>query len=117
MPHRFKIKWTRNSDTTKTIHADHYRGIGVSCGMGRSKMRVTNADGTQKEIGIKNRFSMVGINFKNIMQNENLVVKTLKSYTDAGWKIDQVTPDTLGPSSNGVVGIFMTRYFLSKSES
>ena len=71
----------------------------------------------KKEIEMENLFSMVGINFKNIMQNETLVVKTLKSYTDEGWKIDQVTPFTLSPNANGGVGIFMTRYFLSRSES
>ena len=88
----------------------------VSGGLGRSKMLVTGPDGTQKEIDMENLFSLVGINFKNIRENENLVVKTLKSYTDEGWKIDQVTPFTLSPGSNGGVGIFMTRYFLSKSE-
>ncbi|MDO9374625.1 MAG: hypothetical protein Q7T76_09410 [Ferruginibacter sp.] len=89
----------------------------VSGGLGRSKMLVTSGDGTQKEIDMENLFSLVGINFKNILQNENLVVKTLKTYTDDGWRIDQVTPFTLSPGSNGGVGIFMTRYFLSKSES
>lgn len=89
----------------------------VNGGMGRSKMLVTNADGTQKEIEMENLFSMVGINFNNIKENENLVVRTLKSYTDDGWKIDQVTPFTLSPGANGGIGIFMTRYFLSKSES
>ncbi|MES2894187.1 MAG: hypothetical protein V4725_19360 [Bacteroidota bacterium] len=89
----------------------------VSGGLGRSKMLVTSGDGTQKEIDMENLFSLVGINFKNILQNENLVVKTLKTYTDDGWRIDQVTPFTLSPGSNGGVGIFMTRYFLSKLES
>ncbi len=89
----------------------------VSGGLGRSKMLVTSPDGSQKEFDMENLFSMVGINFKNIKENENLVVRTLKTYTDEGWKIDQVTPFTLSPGANNGVGIFMTRYFLSKAES
>ena len=38
----------------------------LSGGLGRSKMIVTNPDGSQKESDMENLFSMVGINFKNI---------------------------------------------------
>ncbi|MCW3091969.1 MAG: hypothetical protein JWP81_3038 [Ferruginibacter sp.] len=88
----------------------------VSGGLGRSKMIVTNPDGSQKESDLENLFSMVGINFKNIKSNEEQVLKALKSYTDEGWKIDQVTSFTLSPADGGGVGIFMTRYLLSKPE-
>ena len=88
----------------------------VSGGLGRSKMITTYADGTQKESDLENLFSMVGINFKNIKSNEEQVLRALKTCTDEGWKIDQVTSFTLSPGSNGGVGIFMTRYLLSKAE-
>lgn len=86
-------------------------------GLGRSKMIITNPDGSQKESDLENLFSMVGINFKNIKSNEEQVLKTLKNYTDEGWKLDQVTSFALSPAEGGGVGIFMTRYLLSKQES
>ncbi|MEI9809839.1 MAG: hypothetical protein WDO16_19340 [Bacteroidota bacterium] len=53
----------------------------VAGGLGRSRMIITHADGSQKESGINNLFSMTGINFKNIKENEDNLIKTLKSYT------------------------------------
>jgi hypothetical protein len=85
-------------------------------GPGRSRMIITNADGTQKEADMENLFSMVGINFKNIKENEDKVIRTLKEYTNAGWKIEHVTSLTLSQNDSGSGGIFMTRYLLSKPE-
>jgi hypothetical protein len=51
-------------------------------------MIITNPDGTQKESDLENLFSRVGINFKNIKSNEEQVLKTLKGYTDDGWKLE-----------------------------
>ena len=65
---------------------------------------------------MENLFSMVGINFKNIKENEDKVIRTLKEYTNAGWKIDHVTSLTLSQNDSGSGGIFMTRYLLSKTE-
>jgi hypothetical protein len=83
-------------------------------GLGRSKMIVTNPDGSQKENDLENLFSMTGINFKNIKENEDKIVKALKNYTDDGWKLDHVTSLTLSQNDSGSGGIFMTRYLLSK---
>lgn len=88
----------------------------VGGGLGRSKMIITNPDGSQKDSDLENLFSLAGINFKNIKENEDKIVKVLKSYTDEGWKVDYVTSFTLSPSDNGQ-GIFMTRYLLSKPDS
>jgi hypothetical protein len=88
----------------------------VNGGLGRSKMIITNADGSQTESELENLFSLVGINFKNIKSNEGQVLKTLKTFTDDGWKLDQVTSFTLSPADGGGMGIFMTRYLLTKSE-
>ena len=84
----------------------------VAGGMGRSRMIVTNPDGSQKEADLENLFSVAGINFKNIKENEDKIVKILKSYTDEGWKIDYVTSLTLSQNDSGSGGIFMTRYLL-----
>src|SRR5690349_9988031 len=86
----------------------------VAGGLGRSRMIITNADGSQKESDLNNLFSMTGINFKNIKENEDNLIKTLKTYTDDGWKLEQVTSLTLSQNDSGAGGIFMTRYLLSK---
>jgi hypothetical protein len=88
----------------------------VAGGLGRSKMVITQADGQQKEIELNNLFSLTGINFKNIKENEDKILKTLKQYTDNGWKLDQATSLTLSQNDSGAGGIFMTRYLLSKTE-
>jgi len=86
----------------------------VSGGFGRSKMIITYPDGSQKESDLENLFSLTGINFKNIKENEDKIVMTLKSFTDDGWKVDHVTSLTLSQNDSGSGGIFMTRYLLSK---
>ena len=87
----------------------------VTGGLGRSKMIISSADGTQKEQELENLFSMTGINFKNISNNEQQILKTLKTYTDQGWKLLQATPLSLSPGSSSM-GIFMTRYLLAKQK-
>ena len=86
----------------------------IAGGLGRSRMIITNPDGSQKETDLENLFSMAGINFKNIKENEDKLVKTLKSYTDDGWKLEHVTSLTLSQNDSGAGGIFVTRYLLSK---
>jgi len=87
----------------------------IGGGLGRSRLFITNPDGSQEEKELNNLFSLGGINFKNIKENENTIVKILKQYADQGWKIDHAIPLTLSPPDNGA-GIFMTRYLLSKLE-
>lgn len=87
----------------------------IGGGFGRSKMVITKEDGTQEERDMENLFSMTGMNMKNIKSNESDILKALKTYTDEGWKIEQVTPLTLSPGERGT-GIFMTRYLLSKAD-
>lgn len=85
-------------------------------GLGRSKMIITNPDGTQRDTEMENLFSLVGINFKNIKENEDKLIRTLKEYTNDGWKVEHVTSLTLSQNDSGAGGIFMTRYLLSKPE-
>ena len=87
----------------------------VNGGIGRSKMIITNEDGMQEERDLENLFSLTGLNLKNIRSNESDILKTLKTYSDKGWKVEQVPPLTLSPGDKGA-GIFMTRYLLSKTE-
>jgi hypothetical protein len=78
-------------------------------------MIITKEDGSQEERDMENLFSLTGMNLKNIKSNESDILKTLKTYTDQGWKIEQATPLTLSASDRGT-GIFMTRYLLSKPD-
>jgi len=87
----------------------------VGGGFGRSKMIITKEDGSQEEKDLENLFSMTGINFKNIKSNETAILQTIKTYTDAGWKLQSTIPMTLSPGNNGA-GIFMTRYLLVKED-
>lgn len=87
----------------------------VGGGVGRSKMIITNADGSQEERDLENLFSLTGINFKNIRSNENDILNTIKNYTGKGWKLISTVPLTLSPTQGGA-GIFMTRYLLGKEE-
>ncbi|MEO5892623.1 MAG: hypothetical protein ABIQ31_20415 [Ferruginibacter sp.] len=105
----------KTTGTRKFMQVNTVESV-VNGGLGRSKMIITNPDGSQKESDMENLFSLVGINFKNIKSNEGQVLKTLKTYTDDGWKLDQVTSFTLSPADGGGMGIFMTRYLLSKPE-
>lgn len=98
--------------TTKFVQITTVESV-VGGGMGRSKMIITKEDGTTEEKDMSNLFSMTGINFKNIKDNDANILQTLKSYTDDGWKLFSNTPLTLSPGANGA-GIFMTRYLLSK---
>jgi hypothetical protein len=85
----------------------------VGAGAGRSKMIITKEDGTQEERDLENLFSLTGINFKNIKENENKILQALKAFTESGWKLSSTVPLTLSPGQNGA-GIFMTRYLFTK---
>lgn len=108
-----------SAQETKTATSKQFMQINtiesvLAGGLGRSRLIITNPDGSQKETDMENLFSMTGINFKNIKDNESKIVKFLKTYTDEGWKLDHVTSLTLSPNDTGSGGIFMTRYLLSK---
>jgi len=115
----FGLATASNAQTAKETTGPQFMQITtvesvLSGGIGRSRMIITNPDGTQKETDLENLFSLVGINFKNIKKNEDEVIRTLKEYTGNGWKIDHVTSLTLSQNDSGSGGIFMTRYLLSK---
>jgi hypothetical protein len=113
------VAWRLNAQEIKTETVKQFIQVNtvesvVAGGLGRSKMIITNPDGSQKEADLENLFSMAGINFKNIKVNEDKIVGTLKTYTDDGWKLDHVTSLTLSQNDSGAGGIFMTRYLLPK---
>src|SRR6476659_5151046 len=72
----------------------------VGAGVGRSKIVITKEDGSQEERDLENLFSLTGINFKNIKENENKILQTLKAFTESGWKLSSTVPLTLSPGNN-----------------
>jgi len=98
--------------TTRFVQITTIESV-VGGGMGRSRMLITKDDGSSEEKEISNLFSLAGINFKNIKENDVTILQTLKTYTDDGWKLFSNTPLTLSPGNSGS-GIFMTRYLLVK---
>ena len=82
-------------------------------GMGRSRMFITNPDGSVLEKdNLKNFFSMTGINLKNVKNNEEQIVLILNEFLKAGWKVHKVSTGSFSGKEGG--GIFITRYLLYK---
>ena len=72
----------------------------VPGGMGRS--RVIISDQGDQEVGkdLLNFYSMVGINFKNIANNDRIIVETINQYVSEGWELHTVTTGTASNRSN-----------------
>jgi hypothetical protein len=85
-------------------------------GLGRSRLLTTDDGGQMIEKELKNFYSMVGINFGNIANNDEVIVDRINEYSKDGWELVQVTTATNQQSSGGSSsgGIFITRYMLRK---
>ena len=89
----------------------------VSGGMGRSRMVSTDAKGSTVEKDLLNFYSMVGINFGNVANNDKLIVDKINEYTNEGWELYTVTSGVHSPSGGGGgTGIFLTRYLFRKAK-
>lgn len=92
----------------------------IPAGLGRSRMISSSADGELNEQKMKNFFSLTGINFKNIKQNDADIALKITEMTNNGWEMVNVTS---GVYSSGVTddlgaggtGIFITRYLFRKA--
>ena len=85
-------------------------------GLGRSRLLTTDDNGQMLEKELKNFYSMVGINFENIANNDRVIVDRINDYSAQGWELVQVSTATNQQSSGGSSsgGIFITRYLLRK---
>ena len=97
-------------------HAQTYKFVTtiesvVPGGLGRSRMLVSEESGTAAEIELKNFFSMVGIQFGNIKQNEATILSKLTEMEKNGYKLINVST---GVYSGENQGIFITRYLYRK---
>lgn len=57
----------------------------VAGGLGRSRILTTDEKGVSVEKDLMNFFSMVGINFGNISNNDKLIVDRINEYSNEGW--------------------------------
>ena len=90
----------------------------VPGGLGRSRLLSTDDRGQMMEKELKNFYSMVGINFENIANNDQVIVDRLNEYANQGWELVQVTSGSNQQSSNGTSsgGLFITRYVFRKAK-
>lgn len=83
-------------------------------GIGRSRIVSTDESGTAIEKDLLNFYSMVGINFGNIANNDKLIVDKINEYTKDGWELYAVTSGVQSPSEKSAQGIYMTRYLFRR---
>ncbi|MCW3122818.1 MAG: hypothetical protein JWQ38_2310 [Flavipsychrobacter sp.] len=90
----------------------------VPGGMGRSRILSTDDNGQMLEKELKNFYSMVGINFDNIANNDRVIVDRLNDYSAQGWELVNVTTGSNQQSSGGSSsgGLFITRYVFRKAK-
>ena len=89
----------------------------VPGGLGRSRILTTDDNGQMLEKELKNFYSMVGINFDNIANNDRVIVDRINDYSAQGWELVQVVSATNQQTSSGggsSGGIFITRYIFRK---
>jgi hypothetical protein len=84
-------------------------------GLGRSKMITVLPDGAKTEEDLQNFYSMVGINFGNITNNNIAITKKINDLVSKGWEFDKIITGTQSPSDNNGQGIFISRYFFKRT--
>lgn len=101
----------------------------VPGGLGRSRMITTGASGSLEEVKLKNFFSLVGINFNNIKQNDIAITDKISKLYENGWELIDVTSGVYSSTdmsvtdskdgasgSSSSTGIFITRYLFKHAE-
>lgn len=87
-------------------------------GLGRSRLLTTDDDGQMMEKELKNFYSLVGINFDNIANNDRVIVDRLNDLSNQGWELVNVVTGSNQQSSNGNSngGLFITRYVFRRAK-
>jgi len=62
----------------------------VPGGLGRSRILTTDDNGQTREKELKNFYSLVGINFDNITNNDRVIVERLNDFSNDGWELFSV---------------------------
>lgn len=87
----------------------------VPGGLGRSRIIISDQSDQTIEKDLLNFYSMVGINFKNIANNDRLIVDNINQWTTEGWELFEVSTGVQSPPADGGTGIFITRYLFRKA--
>lgn len=83
-------------------------------GLGRSRLITTDEAGTTVEKELKNFYSLAGINFSNITNNDAVIVDRINQMSKDGWELYSVTAGVQSQSDKGSGGIYLTRYLFRK---
>lgn len=90
----------------------------VPGGLGRSRVISSDQKDQTVEKDLMNFYSITGINFKNVANNDRLIVETINQYIAEGWELHTVTTGVNdsggGQGGGGGTGIFITRYLFRK---
>ncbi|MFH0894240.1 MAG: hypothetical protein V2A54_07380 [Bacteroidota bacterium] len=87
----------------------------VPGGLGRSRLITMSKDGKMEEVKIENFFSMVGINFGNIRNNDQVICEKITELTKEGWELKFVTTGVESDAGkDDGSGLFITRYIFYK---
>jgi len=86
----------------------------VKAGIGRSRMISTNESGEMSEEKLQNFFSVTGINFGNIRENDLKITDKVSKLTAEGWELYDVTSGVYAADKS--TGIFITRYMFRKQK-
>jgi len=87
----------------------------VPGGLGRSRMISTDASGKMDEAKMENFFSLVGINFGNVRNNDAMITTKINQMSQDGWDLHDITSGVYATESS--TGIFITRYFFRKPKN
>lgn len=84
----------------------------VPGGLGRSRMITISPSGQMEEVKMNNFFSMGGINFQNVRDNDKMITDKISQMINDGWQLVQITPGVYAADKS--TGIFITRYLFKK---
>lgn len=87
-------------------------------GLGRSRILTTDTKGQLLEKDLKNFYSLVGLNFKNISKNDRSIVERINMYSDEGWELMSVVTGSHAQTSDGSSsgGLFISRYLFRRAK-
>lgn len=82
-------------------------------GLGRSRMITTDNSGKMQEVPLTNFYSLTGINFENVRDNDRIITQKINELAKEGWELLHVTAGA--ESSDKTTGIFITRYIFKRA--
>jgi hypothetical protein len=71
--------------------------------------------GKMEETKLQNFFSLAGINFGNVMENDQQITYKIGDLSNQGWKLYDVTSGVYSGNGNNSQGIFITRYLFNRT--